>query len=78
MLKVVNGILMCIGLYILLRSTNYGISYADEYVRINGGHLNNESYNSLLNSYTSIYRNIGSIIFGINLFFLFKKSKFPK
>jgi hypothetical protein len=72
-LTFIHIVLICIGTYILLKSTSLGLDAANEYVRDSGGSINANEYLSIVESYTNSYRLMGAIIFGVSLFSLLRR-----
>lgn len=72
-IKVMSITIAMVGLWILLKSTLWGIDSANDYLRSVGGGMETSQFGSIQESFMASYRLLGSVLLGAGLFGFFQK-----
>lgn len=74
-IKVMSITIAIVGLWILLKSTLWGIDSANDYLRSVGGSMDTSQFGCIQESFMASYRLLGSVLLGVGVFGFIYRSK---
>lgn len=68
LIKIISVVVALAGLWILLKSTTWGISSANDYLRYVGGSMDSSQFGMIQQSFMASYRLLGAVLLAVGTF----------